>query len=483
MLELSPIKDLTKYQPNPKLDFRFSNTVSIYDGDETFEASSAILAYRSPVLEKNIQEEPQIFFLDFADCSAGLYDCFTLLYGGSVELGFANVKPIYKFGALYDVVEMRRGVEQWIESGTDVTYFFKMLLQFQEYYSELGAAFQVGLNIKIKNNQMELFSTFEDDLYNMCRSTKEVDFLIKFIITKIDVGYINRTTEVLLKAFQHDFGDNILISNGAIIEGYQAIVDSDELKSVRVDKKLISCFFSSLNDQITTLAESRELVKLTSSFIGAVVKPDFTTLPLESAVQLTGRSPPKQDILDFCRESKLPPPYITEIVIEYIRQNKAVSQPADFDDLVEVLRGYCQQLPWEYSVVIQRQLERLLNIPEQDTTKVPADCGWWLFNEEQQNVMFTERPTLDEMSRYFGKDSSPLALCVQCRKHDRKCCSAKFQYLPQSVPHYAPDDNYHWYITCNAPYHQYSLVTGTTDELEDILKNAKLIVLRCTKYT
>ena len=196
----------------------------------------------------------------------------------------------------------------------------------------------------------------------------------------------------------------------------------------------------------------------------------------------SGRSTPKQDILEFCKDCKLPLHYVAEIIIGYIRQNKAVS--ADFNDLVEILRGYCPLCSSLYSGFIAWQLKHLLDIYIDDTSNSTDDCVWGLFAIEEENTVFTERPTLDELSRYFGEDSSPLPARVQCEQHKSKCSFPKFQYLPHSVPHYnTPADNYHWYIEYgNSTRSAYSLVTGTTYELVDILKNKQWISLFCTKY-
>ena len=74
----------------------------------------------------------------FSDNMAGLEDCLDLVYGGSVDIREDNFKSIYKFGKLFEISKMMKGVLAWIAN--DVTYenFWSVYLDLKSLHDNIS---------------------------------------------------------------------------------------------------------------------------------------------------------------------------------------------------------------------------------------------------------------------------------------------------------------------------------------------------------
>ena len=115
MFFLAPLGDLTRF-----LSSNIKNEVYLITKDVCIKSNGLLLAARSAKIEEILEESEKIPAVQFSDNIAGLEDCLDLVYGGSVDIREDNFKSIYKFGKLFEISKMMKGVLAWIAN--DVTY-------------------------------------------------------------------------------------------------------------------------------------------------------------------------------------------------------------------------------------------------------------------------------------------------------------------------------------------------------------------------
>ena len=100
------------------------------------KSNGVLLAARSAKIEEILEESEKIPALQYSDNLAGLEDCLDLVYGGSVKIRLDNCRSIYKFGKLFQIIEMTAGVLAWMVS--DVTYenFWKVYLDLKNLHED-----------------------------------------------------------------------------------------------------------------------------------------------------------------------------------------------------------------------------------------------------------------------------------------------------------------------------------------------------------
>ena len=125
MFSLSPLGNLTHFR-----DKIFKNEVYFVTEDKFIKAHGLILAARSDKIAKILENSENIPAVEFSDDLAGLDTCLNLIYGGRVRISPDNCKTIYKFGELFEINEIIKGVVLWIEKTVAYTHFWQVYFQF-----------------------------------------------------------------------------------------------------------------------------------------------------------------------------------------------------------------------------------------------------------------------------------------------------------------------------------------------------------------
>ena len=133
MFFLAPLGDLTRF-----LSSNIKNEVYLITEDVCIKSNGLLLAARSAKIEEILEESEKIHAVQFSDNMAGLEDCLDLVYGGSVDIREDNFKSIYKFGKLFEISKMMKGVLAWIAN--DVTYenFWSVYLDLESLHDNIS---------------------------------------------------------------------------------------------------------------------------------------------------------------------------------------------------------------------------------------------------------------------------------------------------------------------------------------------------------
>ena len=133
MFFLAPLGDLTRF-----LSSNIKNEVYLITKDVCIKSNGLLLAARSAKIEEILEESENIPAVQFSDNIAGLEDCLDLVYGGSVDIREDNFKSIYKFGKLFEISKMMKGVLAWIAN--DVTYenFWSVYLDLKNLHDNIS---------------------------------------------------------------------------------------------------------------------------------------------------------------------------------------------------------------------------------------------------------------------------------------------------------------------------------------------------------
>ena len=133
MFSLVPLTDLTRFRRS-----NFKNEVYLITEDVCIKSNGVLLAARSAKIEEILEESEKILALQYSDNLAGLEDCLDLVYGGSVEIRLDNCRSIYKFGKLFQIIEMIAGVLAWIVNEVTYENFWKVYLDLKNLHDNIS---------------------------------------------------------------------------------------------------------------------------------------------------------------------------------------------------------------------------------------------------------------------------------------------------------------------------------------------------------
>ena len=177
MFFLAPLGDLTRF-----LSSNIKNEVYLITKDVCIKSNGLLLAARSAKIEEILEESEKIPAVQFSDNMAGLEDCLDLVYGGSVDIREDNFKSIYKFGKLFEISKMMKGVLAWIAN--DVTYenFWSVYLDLKNLHDNISDFVNIitGYLSAADDNFMELTT-------ELCRSQdKNTITAVVELLSRID---------------------------------------------------------------------------------------------------------------------------------------------------------------------------------------------------------------------------------------------------------------------------------------------------------
>ena len=177
MFFLAPLGDLTRF-----LSSNIKNEVYLITENVCIKSNGLLLAARSAKIEEILEESEKIPAVQFSDNMAGLEDCLDLVYGGSVDIREDNFKSIYKFGKLFEISKMMKGVLAWIAN--DVTYenFWSVYLDLKSLHDNISDFVNIitGYLSAADDNFMELTT-------EICRSQdKNTITAVVELLSRID---------------------------------------------------------------------------------------------------------------------------------------------------------------------------------------------------------------------------------------------------------------------------------------------------------
>ena len=177
MFFLAPLGDLTRF-----LSSNIKNEVYLITKDVCIKSNGLLLAARSAKIEQILEESEKIPAVQFSDNMAGLEDCLDLVYGGSVDIREDNFKSIYKFGKLFEISKMMKGVLAWIAN--DVTYenFWSVYLDLKSLHDNISDFVNIitGYLSAADDNFMELTTEL------CCSQDKNTITAVVELLSRID---------------------------------------------------------------------------------------------------------------------------------------------------------------------------------------------------------------------------------------------------------------------------------------------------------
>ncbi|XP_063679662.1 uncharacterized protein LOC134815112 [Bolinopsis microptera] len=114
LITLSPLGNLSRYIRHLDKVPVHETALLLIDGNSVC-CSGAILAARSPVLEKVLKQNYEIVLDGFQDMIPQLNQCLEVLYGGAVSMTHDNVIAFLKFGITFQIDELVSPCCVWLQ--------------------------------------------------------------------------------------------------------------------------------------------------------------------------------------------------------------------------------------------------------------------------------------------------------------------------------------------------------------------------------
>ena len=162
MFSLAPLGDMTRF-----LRSTFRNEVYLITEDVCIKSSGILLAARSTKIEQMLEKGWDVPAVEFSDDMTGLNACLDLVYGGNVSIRENNFKTIYKFGKLFQICEMMKGVLTWIANDVRYDKFWSFYFQLKNLHDDINnSEFVVAVKRCLRTNG----NRFLKQTTKMCRS-------------------------------------------------------------------------------------------------------------------------------------------------------------------------------------------------------------------------------------------------------------------------------------------------------------------------
>ena len=165
MLKLSRLKDVTQFYND-----NFRNEVYLITDDVPIKCNGILLAARSPEIEEIMEDTENIPANEYSDNLPALYDCLDLIYGSTVAIGRNNFRTIFKFGKIFDISEMVKGISDWISNDLPYSMFWEIYLDLTKLGLDrhsIRYTFHDATCKFIKENRTKVLT----DALEICRST------------------------------------------------------------------------------------------------------------------------------------------------------------------------------------------------------------------------------------------------------------------------------------------------------------------------
>ena len=464
MFSLTPLGDLTRF-----LSSNIKNEVYVVTEDKCIKSNGVLLAARSAKIEEILEESEKIHAVQFSDNIAGLEDCLDLVYGGSVDIREDNFKSIYKFGKLFEISKMMKGVLAWIAN--DVTYenFWSVYLDIKNLHDNISDFVNIitGYLSAADDNFMELTT-------ELCRSQdKNTITAVVELLSRIDdirvlsvmENIINTATEnnetlaaTTSSTNANNYLQTVASSTVTYIENYLKTNNCNEFRKARCKQTLQKV--SSVCTHVETL---RKIIKISpDTSIQLFCCWNFTALSMndlswETVKQLT--SPvTSYDAIKYFTENAgtgIHPCVVVEIVLKWwrVRKDREHVDMSFITPLITTIQNVSSF--WYYSVRMDeryKSLMRTLNIPR----AARNNCIYY-------NCSNNKRVMRDCIRK---GDGTPVQLehlkCSKDLERYRQSVPA-FRYNAAVFPPYG-NTKHHWCIsTSNCKY--VSLITDSKEEI------------------
>ena len=479
MFLLPPLGDLTRF-----LSSNIKNEVYLITKDVSIKSNGLLLAARSAKIEEILEESEKIPAVQFSDNMAGLEDCLDLVYGGSVDIREDNFKSIYKFGKLFEISKMMKGVLAWIAN--DVTYenFWSVYLDLKSLHDNISDFVNIitGYLSAADDNFMELTT-------ELCRSQdKNTIIAVVELLSRIDdirvlsvmENIINTATEnnetlaaTTSSTSTNNYLQTVASSTVTYIENYLKTNNCNEFRKARCKQTLQKV--SSVCTHVETLRIINKIFADTSiqlsscwNFTASSIK----DLNWERVEKLT--SPTLYEAIKYFTENAgtgIHPCVVVEIVLKWwsVRTDREHVDMSFLTPLITTIQNVSSM--WYYCVCYDKRYKGLM-----ETLNIPA-------TEPARYIRYRAH-ILDEIpDKLFLRDciskgdGTPVQL-------EELWCSGNMERYRQSVPAFRyntavfppyGDTIHHWYIS--TPYNHVSLITDSREEICNYINNAWFFTL------
>ena len=473
MFFLAPLGDLTRF-----LSSNIKNEVYLITEDVCIKSNGLLLAARSAKIEEILEESENIPAVQFSDNMAGLEDCLDLVYGGSVDIREDNFKSIYKFGKLFEISKMMKGVLAWIAN--DVTYenFWSVYLDIKSLHDNISDFVNIitGYLSAAVDNFMELTT-------ELCRSQdKNTITAVVELLSRIDdirilsvlENIINTATEnnetpatTTSSTNTNNYLQTVASSTVTYIEKYLKTNNCNEFRKARCKQTLQKV--SSVCTHVETLRKINEIFADTSiqlsscrNFTASSIK----DLNWERVEKLISPITPYDTIKCFAENAGtgIHPCVVVEIVLKWwsVRTDKEQVDMGFIKPLITTIVDVSSE--WYNSVYKDERYNGLIK-----TLDTPAPTA------EPERYMFYGM----YMGRAHVKNRHILEDCI--RKGDgtpaqleNLWCSDNMRRYRQSVPAFIynaavfppyGDTTHHWFIRILGPSRHVSLIADSKEEI------------------
>ena len=479
MFFLAPLGDLTRF-----LSSNIKNEVYLITKDVSIKSNGLLLAARSAKIEEILEESEKIHAVQFSDNMAGLEDCLDLVYGGSVDIREDNFKSIYKFGKLFEISKMMKGVLAWIAN--DVTYenFWSVYLDLESLHDNISDFVNIitGYLSAADDNFMELTT-------KLCSSDdNNTTTAVVKLLSRIDnIRVLSVMEDIIDTAIQNNetlsatsssmntnnYLQTVVSSTVTYIENFLKSNSCDESHKFRCKQTLQKA--SRVCTHVETLRKINKIsldtnIQFCSSWSFLVSVHSIKDLNWERVEKLTSPTTSYIAIKYFTENAgtAIHPCVVAEIVLKWwrVRADREHVDMSFITPLITTIQNASSY--WYYSVCDDERYKGLMT-----TLDIPAPTT-------ARYIYYRARTNYSTLKECIRKgDGTPVQpeylYCTKNMERYRQSVPA-FRYNAAVFPPYG-DTKHHWYISTYDPDKYVSLITDSKEEICNYINNAFDFVL------
>ena len=482
MFSLTPLGDLTRF-----LSSNIKNEVYLITEDVCIKSNGLLLAARSAKIEEILEESEEIPAVQFSDNMAGLEDCLDLVYGGSVDIREDNFKSIYKFGKLFEISKMVKGVLAWIVNNVTYQNFWKVYLDLKDLLKEDKSLF-VDM---ITGYLSAAGDNFVEHTTEICRQDKNtITAVVELLCTIDDIRVLSVMYNIIDTAKENNITLVATTSSNGNNNYLQTVVSSTVnyiencLKSKKCNDFRKSRCKQTLQKASSACTHVETLRKINSISLDASIQLsscwDFAAssikdLNWERVKQLTSPTTSYQAIKYFTENAGtgIHPCVVVEIVLKWwrVRTDRGHVDMSFITPLITTIQNVSSA--WYYSVYRDERykgLMRTLNVPitfKEETLFVREARNTYNFYCCSNNN--NTRVLKDCISK---GDGTPAQLeFLHCSDNMERCRQSvpAFRYNTAVFPPYG-NNKHHWCIRISNNH--VSLITDSRREICNYINNA-----------
>ena len=485
MFSLTPLGDLTRF-----LSSNIKNEVYLITEDVCIKSNGLLLAARSAKIEEILEESEEIPAVQFSDNIAGLEDCLDLVYGGSVDIREDNFKSIYKFGKLFEINKMMKGVLAWIANDVTFENFWSVYLDLKSLHDNISNFVNIitGYLSAADDNFMELTT-------ELCRSQDEntIKAVVKLLSGVDDIRVLSVMENIIDTATENN-ATLVATTSSTNTNNYLQTVTSSTVTYIENYLKTNNC------NEFWKARCKQALQKVSSVCTHIETFRKITKISLDTSIQLSScwnfTVSSIQD-LNWERVEKLISPTTSYHAIKYFTENAGTGihpcvvveivlkwwsvrtdgEHVDMSFITPLITTIQNVNSGWYNIVCMDErykgLMRTLNIPVPTTDRYMYYRAHNIYNPAR--IIHRSNTTLNITHDYNKRvlkdciskgDGTPAQLknlrCTNDMKRYRQSVPA-FRYNAAVFPPYE-DTKHHWYIETYGDKHV-SLITDSREEI------------------